>query len=62
MSAKPGNTYAEAAPKLGISVETLRDWVKRRRVSVIILSYKKRFITDAEIERVIAKRTIRAIV
>lgn len=62
MNAKPGNTYAEAAPKLGISVRTLSKWAAGRLIAVVILGHKKRFITDAEIERVIKQRTRKAIV
>lgn len=59
---KPGNTFAEAAPKLGVCVRTVKSYVGRRTIEVIEISPRKKFITDDAIERFKAKRTRRAIV
>jgi excisionase family DNA binding protein len=56
------NTYAEAAAKLGVTIHTLRRMVKRRVIAVVKYSQRTIRITDAEIQRVIEKRTRRAVI
>lgn len=54
------NTFPQAAAKLGISTRTLGRYIKRRIIAVVKIGRGK--ITDAEISRVIEKRTRRAVV
>lgn len=56
------NTYAESAAKLGITASQVKYMAKKRKISVISLGHKTKRITDEEIERVISKRTRKAIV
>lgn len=58
----PGNTFREAAEKLGVSFSTIKRYVASRTIGVIEISTQKKFITDAEIERVKQRGTIRAII
>ncbi len=52
----------QAAPLLGISLRTLKNWKKLRIIGYIEMSPRKIFITDEEIERYKQKRTRHAIV
>lgn len=56
------NTYQQAAEKLGLKVPTLKKMVYRRQIGIINMGHRTKLITDAEISRVIEKRTRRAVV
>lgn len=59
---KPGNTFREAAPKLGVCYRTVKEYARLQLIEVVEISERKKFITDAAIERYKARRTIRAII
>jgi hypothetical protein len=53
-------SLAEVAPKLGLRVSTLRSWVLLRKIPYIKLSARCIRISSAELEKLIAARTIPA--
>jgi len=56
------NTYQQAAEKLGISYWMLTQMISARRIARVKYGHRTCRITDAEIDRVKAKNTRRAIV
>lgn len=55
------NTYQQAAEKLGVGIWKLRQMVRNREVGIINMGHRTKFITDLEIDRVVQKKTRRAI-
>jgi excisionase family DNA binding protein len=53
-------SLAQAAPRLGLRVSTLRSWVLLRKIPYIKLSARCIRISSAELEKLIAARTVPA--
>lgn len=58
----PGNVFAVAAQKLGVSLRTIKTYVADREIEVLEISERKKFITDSAIADFKRKRTRKAIV
>jgi hypothetical protein len=53
-------SLAQAAPRLGLKISTMRSWVLLRKISYIKLSPRCIRISAVELEKLIAARTIPA--